>query len=106
MNTRSQPRYVVGEYVIICSTAYPHLTGRVVQIRAIHYPGEHYMDRISKVRTEVVLRSEPFVYRMAEQLSNDRDQECLFTERALRKKHVPSHWSFADLLKHINRRVN
>lgn len=106
MNTRSQPRYAVGEYVIIYSTAYPHLMGRVAQIRAIHYPREHYMDRISKVRTEVVLKSEPFVYRMADPIPNGRDQECLFTERALRKKHLPSHWSFADLIKHINRRVN
>lgn len=97
-----EPKFKVGEEVVLQSRQTPHLNGDAIVIagpllaneaNSCPHCGKNYKGCIG----------EGFGYYLSTQIDNDC---CVqFCESALRKKHRPSDKSFNELIKEINSMV-
>lgn len=96
------PKYSVGELVILQSREYPE------------YNGEYYVHKILEKREPSTCRLTgdlhscsgthgPIIYLLSQpHLNKDTGREVFWWEGALRKRHEPSQMSFQSLIQSIN----
>jgi len=92
-----QPKFKVGEAVILQSKNRPELNGEYV-IAVIRKNGEEFHDRNTGELCRCEFKISHFGYVLENCKLRDNQREHMWSEPSLRKKHQPGEMSFHSLM--------
>lgn len=96
------PKFKLGEPVILQSKDYPHYNGEYV-IHAIVVGSELYFDRVLGKLVIDIFPPGEVAYTLCQAFPDPCNPiEIYWDESALRKKQDPSEFSFEELIKELN----
>ena len=100
----NRPKFEVGEEVVLASRECPHLNGEYF-VDLVIKTGDSYKDRISSKITTLVCRGATgatYGYLLSNiAKAPERNQEIVWAESSLRKKHKPAEMSFSALMQSL-----
>ena len=97
----SRPKFEVGEEVILASRECPHLNGEYF-VDLIIKNGESYKGRVTSQITTLVNGCATYGYLLSNVAkAPELNQEIVWDESALRKKHKPAEMSFSALMQSL-----
>ena len=95
------PKFEVGEEVVLASRECPHLNGEYF-VDLVIKTGDSYKDRISSKITTLVCRGATYGYLLSNIAKEpELNQEIVWAESSLRKKHKPAEMSFSALIQSL-----
>lgn len=92
-----QPKFKVGEVVILQSKTFPELNGEYV-VAVIREDGKKFLDRVTGELIECHFKLGQFGYVLDGCQLQPNQQEYMWTEHALRKKHERGEMDFTALM--------
>lgn len=92
-----QPKFKVGEVIILQSKAFPEFNGEYV-VALIRENGQKYFDRVTGEFSECEFTLGHFGYVLEDCQLKPNRKEHMWAESALRKKHQPCEMSFHSLM--------
>ena len=97
----NRPKFEVGEEVVLASRECPHLNGEYF-VDLVIKTGDSYKDRITSKITTLVYGGATYGYLLSNiAKAPELNQEIVWDESALRKKHKPAEMSFSALMQSL-----
>lgn len=97
----NRPKFEVGEEVVLASRECPHLNGEYF-VDLIIKNGESYKDRITSKITTLADGGAAYGYLLSNIAKTpELNQEIVWAESSLRKKHKPAEMSFSALIQSL-----
>ena len=101
----NRPKFEVGEEVILASRECPHLNGEYF-VDLVIKNGDIYKDRVTSEITTIICGDETYGHLLSNiAKAPELNQEIVWDESALRKKHKPAEMSFSALMQSLTSSV-